>query len=316
MIKMNNALTFSFSRVRLLYTCLRCYYFSYYASNNGWRQDAALRTKLIYRLKKLQPLNALVGESIHRSIKEIILNPDLGIIDFKRSINRKIKDMYRKSLSQKDQWIENPRLFTMIHEIYYDSEISLEVQQKVIDKIDNCSNNLKKSKSYAELIDNDSILSIDDLAEVQFDGFKTFVKVDALYEKEGRLVIIDWKTGNPSESDLEQELLYAYFVSKLYNVSIEQVEARLEYLCDGDCTVYNFNHKDMEFAEEILRNGIADIQSCLSNSEKGLPYPEAYYRQNKSSKCRFCNYREICFGGTFPSKDNSEQQKSTALILV
>jgi hypothetical protein len=175
MIKMNNALTFSFSRVKQLNVCPRCYYFSYYASINGWRQDSALRTKLIYRLKKLQPVNALVGEAIHSSIKEIILNQDLGIIDFKRSTNRKIKEIYRKSLSQKDQWIENPRLFSMLHEIYYDNEIALEMQQKVIDKIDNCGNNLKKSKSYAELIDCDRIITLDDLAEVRFDGFRTYV---------------------------------------------------------------------------------------------------------------------------------------------
>jgi hypothetical protein len=148
-----------------------------------------------------------------------------------------------------------------------------------------------------------------------FDAY-TYVKCDAVYEKNGRLTIVDWKTGNGSESDLEQVLLYVFLVSRLYTVPVEQIEARLEYLYDGDCAIYNFNCKDMEYAEEIIKSGIIDLQSCLSNPEKGIPFPEIYFQQNKSTKCRFCNFREICFHETLPSNVNSEHQKGAVLIPV
>lgn len=311
-----SGLIFSFSRLKQLYACPRSYYYSHYGANNGWRQDAPLRTKQIYKLKKLQSTYALVGESLHSSAKEIILNPNLNIVDFKKSTNRKIKDNYKKSLTQKDEWSENPRLFTMLSEIYYSNEVTLEMQQKVINKIDNCGNNLIKSRSYQELVNNADIISLDDLAEVGFDTFKTSIRCDALYREGGRIIVVDWKTGNASEGDLEQVLLYVYFVSKLYNVPAEEIEARLEYLSDGDFAVYNFSRTDMECAEEIVRRGVDELQNCLANRAKNLPYPEVYFKQNISSKCRYCNFKEICFNGGIPLIQFSEHPKDTDLVKV
>lgn len=51
---------------------------------------------------------------------------------------------------------------------------------------------------------------------------------------------------------------------------------------------------DMEMAEKIINNGIRKMQKYLFDREKNIPLPEAYFPQNRSSKCKYCNYREIC----------------------
>ena len=83
-------MTYSYSRSKMLDTCARSYYYSYYASKNGWRQDFSQRTKLIYRLKKLQSVNSIVGVGIYSAITNLIVNPSLTKQNFKRSTNTKI----------------------------------------------------------------------------------------------------------------------------------------------------------------------------------------------------------------------------------
>lgn len=151
------------------------------------------------------------------SAKELIVSPNLNTVDFKKSTNRKIRNSYRKSLTQRDEWNTNPRLFTMLSEIYYDRIVTEEMQQKVINKINSAGNNLIKSKSYKELVNGTAdIISLDELAEVKFDNFTTTIRCDALYKAGGKIIVVDWKTGNASESDLEQVLLYVYFVINLW----------------------------------------------------------------------------------------------------
>ena len=291
-------LTYSYSRAKMLDTCARSYYFSYYASSGGWRQDAAQKNKQIYRLKKLQGLNSIVGVAIHTAITGLIVNPNLARIDFKRRTNQKIRESYRNSMARKDEWIQDPKLFLMIQEIYYCGEVTLETQLKIIDKIDACGEHLGSCRSLNEIRHGADIVTVDELKDFTYNGCKTYVKVDALYQSRdtGHFIVVDWKTGKGSEIEVEQLLLYVFFMHKMYDIPVEAIEARLEYLVDGDCASYRFTSHDMEMAEKIISSGIRKMQKYLFDKEKNIPMPETYFPQNKSSKCNYCNYLEVCFG--------------------
>ena len=70
----------------------------------------------------------------------------------------------------------------MIQEIYYFGEVKLETQQKIVEKIEACGANLSNCKSLSEIKSDSVILTVDELKEFTFNGYKTFVKVDALYK--------------------------------------------------------------------------------------------------------------------------------------
>jgi len=289
----------------MLDTCARSYYYNYYASNNGWRQDASQKTKLIYRLKKLQAIHSIVGEAIHSSITDLIINPNLTKADFKRLTNKKIRESYRNSLTMKDEWIQDPKIFKMVQDVYYFGKVKLETQQKTIEKIEACGANLSRCISLAEIKADSVIVTIDELKEFTFDGFKTYVKVDALYQNRdtGKYVVVDWKTGNGNSLEVEQLLLYVYFTHKMYNIPIEEIEARLEYCVDGDCAIYTFTSNDMNMAEKMINGHIKKMQEYMFNIQDNIPMPEIYFPENRSSKCRYCNFQEICIGDTFKKSE-------------
>jgi CRISPR/Cas system-associated exonuclease Cas4 (RecB family) len=291
-------MTYSYSRSKMLDTCARSYYYNYYASNGGWRQEAAQRTKLIYRLKKLQALNSVVGVAIHSSITDLIVNSNLTNKDFKRLTNTKIRECYSNSLTKKEEWIRDPKIFQMIQEVYFFGKVDILTQQKVIEKIEACAGNLIKCKSLAEIKSDSVILTIDELKDFVISGCKAFVKIDALYQKRdtGEFIVVDWKSGKGSEIEVEQLLLYVYFVHKMYDLPVELIEARLEYMLDGDCASYRFTSADMMMAERIINNDINKMQKYLFNAKKNIPQPETYFTANMSAKCRYCNFQEVCFG--------------------
>lgn len=290
-------ITYSYSRAKMLKACERSYYYNYYGSFGGGRKDAPQKTKLIYTLKQLQGLQSVVGEAIHAAIATLIVNPELSWSDFKRSVNKKIQNSYRNSISRRVEWMDDPKLFTMMQEVYYFGEVKLETQASVINKIDACGKNLRNCKSLSDIRANSIIYTIDDLKEFDFNGIRTYIKVDALYQQpiSNEFVVVDWKIGKGCSMELEQLLLYVFFIQKIYGIPIEAIEARLEYLEDGDCASYRFNQQDMLMAEEIVANDIRYMQKYLFDVASNAPLPEVYFKTNKSSKCKSCNYHALCF---------------------
>ena len=310
-----NEITYSYSRAKMLDACARSYYYNYYGSAGGWRQDAAQRTKQVYRLKKLQGLNALVGEAIHTSVAQLIVNPEFAKKDFKRLVNKTIRESYRNSLSKRKEWLEDTKLFTMMQEVYYNGEVEPDTQKKIIEKIKSCIEHLDSCETMKEIKESGDIITLDELKEFTYNNCKTYVKIDALYQNKNNdeIVVVDWKTGKGGEVEVEQLLLYVFFVHKMYTIPVELIEARLEYLEDGDSASYRFTEQDMKMAEAIVNKGISRMQNYMFDKDKNIPMPEEYFAKNQSSRCKYCNYRELCYENimVIPEK---ESEKVLAMI--
>lgn len=67
-----NNLTWSFSRREKFDTCRRGYYYHYYLSWGGWDDRAPQSSRLAYRLKKIQNVDAYVGTFVHAKISLIV----------------------------------------------------------------------------------------------------------------------------------------------------------------------------------------------------------------------------------------------------
>jgi hypothetical protein len=187
----------------------------------------------------------------------------------------------------------------MLYEIYYYGQIDMKTQQAVIDKIECCSTNLPNCKSLSEILNDSKILTIDELKECSINGHKVFVKIDALYQKaNGDYIVVDWKTGKGSAEEVEQILLYVFYVHKTFRIPVDSIEARLEYLVSGDIASYRFSNQDMICAERIIEDDIVKMRKYLIDGNKNVPFPEVYFTTNKSSRCKYCNYQELCFSSS------------------
>jgi hypothetical protein len=73
-----NIITYSYSKAKMLNDCERKYYLTYYCANGGWRKEASQTCKTAFRLKKLQPLQGLIGTAIHDAIASVVTKGDIN----------------------------------------------------------------------------------------------------------------------------------------------------------------------------------------------------------------------------------------------
>ena len=69
-----NEFSWSHSRHETFQTCLKRYYFAYYASWGGWDENAPARARELYRLKRLSTRQQWAGHHAHQAIEFLLKN--------------------------------------------------------------------------------------------------------------------------------------------------------------------------------------------------------------------------------------------------
>ncbi|EYE87847.1 hypothetical protein Q428_11070 [Fervidicella metallireducens AeB] len=283
--------------------CPRMYYYNYYASHNGWLHDSDEFTKTVYRLKQMKNLYLIFGESLHQiaknSIAEYIENnklPDKGVLinTIRNNLNTAYKDSKNKS-----SWIFSPKKQTMLHEMYYYNALPSGRVEEIKGRIESCITNFLNSRSFKEIIHrkNIKIIELDEnLNYMTLEENKIFAIIDLLFiSDDGKWVVVDWKTGQESDSIEDQLLIYAVYVNKIYNVPFEKIELRIEYLLSGETFVMNVDETKIEKIKDKIFKSIEEMKGYLINPELNIPMTiDKFPVQPGNFKCCQCNYREIC----------------------
>ena len=104
-------------------------------------------------------------------------------------------------------------------------------------------------------------------SSIIYDSLKIYSKIDLLYKDyDGYYVIVDWKTGRPSESDKEQLLVYAWYVIEQYGVHYSRIKGRLEYLLDGHAEEIIFKNEDIQYIRSKVLNDLKIINYYLEDA--------------------------------------------------
>lgn len=296
-------LSWSFSRMKVLKSCPRRYFYQYYGYHRGWLEDSSKESRMIYMLKNLQGIDAYFGKVFHETVKEVVKNgeKELFVADvFRRKVNRTIKTAYQESLCSLDVFRTHPKWYTMMSEVYYGGDILQEKKDSITQKINITSENVFSSKSFLELtgkIDVE-ILELDELKSFEVNGLIGYLKIDALYRicNNNKHVLVDWKTSaNDSDiQDVEQLLLYSWFSNKVLGIKLDDIEARLEYIGLNKVETYQFNEKEIGIIDKRLESDFELIKAYLLDPTINQPFPKEKFLQTKGNLCKFCNFREVC----------------------
>lgn len=299
--------SWSISRIKTIKSCLREYYYTYYGSHRGWDPEASYEQKYSWRLKKLTNIWLAFGDVIHKAIK--------NIIDFKKNnIDKEIdgdalKEFVRTNLniivkqsSRKDsilRWNEYPK-GNMLLEYYYDGKLEREDILEIKERIEQCVENIFESKTFFD-INKGEYLDILEVDEGNFDyffheGVKVFALIDLLYlDNDRNIVIVDWKTGKQNEEDREQLLVYLLYVMEKYNVPVEKVKGRVEYLLQGEHVEYSFTNDDVEHIKNRISLEINVINALLVDENNNIPKDkDTFIMCDEDFKCNKCKYRRLC----------------------
>lgn len=299
--------SWSSGRFKMLENCNRRYYFNYYASHNGWLWNADKLQQESYLLKKLTNKYTLSGDIVHEKIKESI---DSIIVNKYRELSPDIADEYIKkaleefnmhvTLSKEygSKWTTKIKNFKMLQEFYYNESFDGTQKEYITDNIHKCLNNFFSSKTLKELNTNNiEILENDEkeLSSFNCSGIKVYAKLDLLYKMNNKYMIVDWKTGKEDEADYLQLLIYAKYVAIKYNVDINDIVCRVEYLKTNTYKEYSFTQEDIEQSNYFILGTVSTMLELLEDAELNKAKPiDNFSKCSDSEKCQNCNFKKLC----------------------
>lgn len=299
--------SWSISRIKTIKSCLREYYYTYYGSHRGWDPEASYEQKYSWRLKKLTNIWLAFGDVIHKAIKNIIdfkknnIDKEIDVDALKEFVRTNLNIIVKQS-SRKDsilRWNEYPK-GNMLLEYYYDGKLEREDILEIKERIEQCVENIFESKTFFD-INKGEYLDILEVDEGNFDyffheGVKVFALIDLLYlDNDRNIVIVDWKTGKQNEEDREQLLVYLLYVMEKYNVPVEKVKGRVEYLLQGEHVEYNFTNEDVEHIKNRISLEINVINALLVDENNNIPKDkDTFIMCDEDFKCNKCKYRRLC----------------------
>ncbi|GAA0859317.1 MULTISPECIES: PD-(D/E)XK nuclease family protein [Clostridium] len=299
--------SWSISRIKTIKSCLREYYYTYYGSHRGWDPEASYEQKYSWRLKKLTNIWLAFGDVIHKAIKNIIdfkknnIDKEIDVDALKEFVRTNLNIIVKQS-SRKDsilRWNEYPK-GNMLLEYYYDGKLEREDILEIKERIEQCVENIFESKTFFD-INKGEYLDILEVDEGNFDyffheGVKVFALIDLLYlDNDRNIVIVDWKTGKQNEEDREQLLVYLLYVMEKYNVPVEKVKGRVEYLLQGEHVEYSFTNDDVEHIKNRISLEINVINALLVDENNNIPKDkDTFIMCGEDFKCNKCKYRRLC----------------------
>ncbi len=290
-----NEFSWSRSRDDKFRECLRAYWFHYYGAWGGWRADAPARTRTLYQLKNLRSRQMWAGDVVHRCVERALTNVRRGIepLSPDAAIDATIESM-------RDEWRRSRGGAVKERLTEHEYEIALPDTEwlAVADHVRHCLWNFYASSLWETLrkLPADRWLEIEDLSSFVLEGTKVFVKLDVAFrDDEGRVVIVDWKTGRAAESDHSMQVAtYALYAGETWGVDPTTVRTWIANLATGTTQPVELSPRALEAALSRLRTSVRDMRQLLPDPARNEAPESSFPVVDDPRRCRRCNFRRVC----------------------
>jgi hypothetical protein len=166
-------------------------------------------------------------------------------------------------------------------------------------------------------------LALEDLVSFHVDGVPVFVRMDLAYrDHDGRVVIVDWKTGrNEGRFGEVQVAGYALYAAEQGWVGEpDEISTELNYLVIPKAVRRSVDRKKVESARRFIQKSASNMKSLLLDPLANVARLEDFPMIERPQVCRRCNFRRLCFPppagdrGTLspPLADSRESRPSAA----
>ncbi len=302
MPELANEFSWSKSRHERFAECRRAYYYQYYGSWGGWEASPGSPERELYVLKKLSSRFQWAGSVVHEAIRSMLSRARatgdfLGLEEVLRRARARARGEWRRS-RDKSYWRESgPVAGLLEHE--YAEPVPGEEWKRVWDEvIEGSLRAFYASEALGDIrrLPPSRWLTVDELDSWVFEGVKVWVAVDfAFRDGEGRLHILDWKTGRERELDHTQVGVYALYARARWGVAPRDVVGGLVYLgAGGEKVTVEADETALAACEAEMRRSIAEMRAALDDPARNLARLERFPRSEDREACRRCPFRRPC----------------------
>jgi len=287
-VPVENPFSWSASRHDTFATCRRRYYYAYYAAN----EDPEIK-----RLKKLSALPLWAGSVVHETIeaflksRDALPSPEEQEAIVKAAVHSDMLSAWRESEAGGDF-----RLFE--HE--YQVPVEQEDKRLAVNTVMRSLRNFFKSETLREAlaVGRERWLALEDLVSFQVGDVEVFLRMDLAFRaQDGRVVIVDWKTGRAEGRFNEVQIAgYAlYAAAQGWVGDPEEILTELNYLVVPRSRRRTVKRQQLDHARSFIARSARDMKALLLDPLANLARLEDFPMIDRPQVCRRCNFRRICF---------------------
>ena len=283
-------LGWSYSRYNTFQSCKRKYYYEYY------RKRDIENVADIGRLKDLTTVPLEIGNISHKLIQALLSRLQKTAAEIDRE---KFYDYAKRTTFD----ICREKTFEDVYygkrdEINFETEIFEPVMSAMMNFLS--SDRLRWLFEEALLTKEDWIIEFEEhnkYGECRIDKLKAYCKVDFLFPVDGRLHIIDWKTGKQDYAKHSVQLRgYAGWANFQFDTDYSSITTTIAHLLPeyNETTVTLTEYDIDDFAMRVREQTELMHQYC-EVPELNFPLPkESFEMTPLENFCRTCKYRELC----------------------
>ncbi len=299
---MENPFSWSASRHDTFATCRRRYYYAYYAAN----EDPEIK-----RLKKLSALPLWAGSVVHETIEAFLRShdalpaPEEQEAIVKAAVHSDMLSAWRESDAGGEARATDgaEALPFRLFEHEYGVPVDKEDKRLAVNTVMRSLKNFFKSETLREAlaVGRERWLALEDLVSFKVGDVEVFLRMDLAFRaQDGRVVIVDWKTGRAEGRFNEVQIAgYAlYAAAQGWVGDPEEILTELNYLVVPRSRRRTVKRQQLDHARSFIARSARDMQALLLDPLANLARLEDFPMIDRPRVCRRCNFRRLCFPRT------------------
>ncbi len=301
MSALTNEFSWSHSRHESFRSCLKRYYFAYYAAWGGWEENATARTRELYRLKRLSTRQQWAGHHAHQAIEFLMKNARRDPSgEIAASAEPRQIDLMRREFrdSRAGAYRADPIRIPGLFEHEYQLEIPAEEWKATVDRVSLAIRRFLASDIWQEIqgLPDEALLAVERRSHFLLDGLKVFAVPDLAVRRGGQVLIYDWKTGASAPSEHRTQLgIYALLALDRWTAAPGEIEAIVYNPALDQRETFAFSADDLETLREFVRDSADEMLFPLENPESNDAGDGSNFDCTEDeTPCKTCPFLRAC----------------------
>ncbi len=301
MSRLQNEISWSFSRHQSFQSCLKRYYFAYYASWGGWRDDAPSAVRELYILKRLSTRAQWAGHHAHSALEFLLKKArtdSTGELAAQVATNE-VEQMRREFAASRTGAYRRDPVHTLgLFEHEYQLQVPAEEWKAMADRVSGAVQTFLASPLWEQLqaLPEEAFLAVERRSHFHLDGLKVFAIPDLVIRNEGKVTIYDWKTGRAPLAEHRVQLgVYALLATDHWTADPAEIEAVAYNPIYNERETFTYTAEELGSLRDFIRDSADEMLFPLEDPASNQAGDGSVFDcTDEKEPCKHCNFLRVC----------------------